>query len=139
MLRTYLRPTLPLRGRWGPWSIVLVRLSHLLDGPRCLFHWHGTGRRKSGRDKGSAGRKGSGSRRDRTNSSESADARDPAASNPPEPPSSLPGMDANSSESPAYSDPMGQMPERPKTAAARKGSVEDDDDWGDDGTDLLPE
>jgi len=93
-----------------------------------------SGRRKSGRDKGSAGRKGSGSRRDR-NASDGGDGAEPSA--PPEPPAALPGMGDPAQAS--YADPLGQLPERPKTAAMRHTSV--DDDWGDDevGDDLLPE
>jgi len=113
----------------------------------------GSGRRKrGGSGSGSAGgsRTNSGSRRRNRGGSDTGEGEgrgseggggdDGAAAAPP-PPGGMPGMDANvggmSTEDTFYADPMGKMPERPKTAAAVRGASEDD--FGDLGDDLLPE
>lgn len=108
-----------------------------------------SGRSRSGKDRGSRGGSGSSSggggsgppsaaqdgrrRRDRTSSTDD-NLRHQA--DPPVPPSDLPGMQPQSA---AYSDPMGALPERPKTGARRP--QDDVDEWDDHdlGDDMLPE
>jgi len=87
-----------------------------------------SGRRKSGKDKGSAGK------RRNTNDEDGGDVAAPPTTTAPQPPTSLPNMGAG------YEDPMGKLPERPKTAAARNSSVGDDLGFDDEvGDDLLPD
>lgn len=95
-----------------------------------------SGRKKSGRSK--SGRKRGGGAEGEA--SGGADGAGGGGGMAPPPPGELPGMGVQPEPSfteQSYADPMGAMPERPKTAAARKDL--DDDDWGDDHDDLLPE